>query len=149
MKRIPLTQEKFAIVDDDDFDLLSKHRWYLSSSGYANRHPKMVGGVRKGKILMHRVIIGASPGEICDHINRNRLDNRKSNLRTVSYSQNTLNSKIRKNNSSGSTGVVWHRRDKKWQARISVNGKRVQIGYFDNYDDAREAYNERRVKFLG
>jgi hypothetical protein len=139
--RIILTQGKYATVDKEDYEYFSKFKWYYSGN-YAVRHPKVVNGIRKGKISMHRVVLGSKDGEITDHINRNKLDNRKKNLRIVNNSQNTLNSPIRKSNHSSVTGVIFHKRDKKWQARISVGGKRIQLGYFTNLQEAKLAYEK-------
>lgn len=150
MKQIPLTQGKFALVDDEDFEELSKYRWYLSRSGYANRHPKMINGVRRGKISMHRQVMDMVPsGKMPDHINGNRIDNRKSNLRLATPSQNTINSSLYTNNTSGFKGVSWWNSANSYTARIQVNGKRLFLGYFKSVDDAARAYREAAIKHFG
>ena len=91
-------KEKFAIVDSNKFVLLSQFKWWLNDKGYAVTTQYLGGGRSNGKskkIRMHRLIIGATQGEVVDHINRNRLDNRKSNLRIVTYSENNINQEKR------------------------------------------------------
>ena len=130
MKEIPLSQNKIALIDDDDFPLISKYKWYFNN-GYALRHNKMVGGVRVGKIFMHKLVLNTPEGLVTDHINGNTLDNRKANLRAVSCFQNSWNSNIK--------GVSYHNRDKKWQVRVQNHGKRHQLGYFDTLESALQA----------
>lgn len=133
MKQIPLTQNKFAIVDDEDFDFLSKYKWYFTNSGYACHSAK--------KELMHCLIMG-NPIEDIDHINRNRLDNRKSNLRLATRSQNLFNRPKQKNNKSGFKGVTFDKYRLKWIAQCCLNGKLHHLGRFEWKKDAAEAYNK-------
>lgn len=98
---------------------------------------------------MHRVIIGAQPNQLVDHINRNKLDNRCSNLRIVTNSQNVINSSARANNSSGYKGVTWHKKNGKWQASVMVNYKRHHLGQFTNVVDAARVYNDACRKYFG
>jgi hypothetical protein len=87
---------------------------------------------------MHRQITGAVAGEETDHINRDGLDNRRRNLRIVTRSQNGFNRGIQCNNTSGEIGVVWHRRNKKWQAQAMIERKMRYLGQFSNKADAIE-----------
>lgn len=148
MKQIPLTQGKFAVVDDADFEWLNQWKWGFSS-GYARRLIWVKGG--KGKqiiVYMHRLIM--NPPDVCDHINGNRLDNRRSNLRNCTQGQNTMNrSVLNKNNTSRYRGVSWFKRDGIWHAQIYINRKNLHLGYFDKLIDAAKAYNVAAVKFYG
>src|SRR3990167_2096609 len=104
MKKIKLSQNKYALVDDSDFEFLNQWKWSLSSGGYAERQElKSLGGE---KIRMHRLIIGAKEGQQADHKNMNRIDNRRGNLRICTKSQNMMNCGRRKNNTSGYKGVI-------------------------------------------
>ena len=89
MKTIPLTQGKVAIVDDEDYTWLMQWKWH-SSYGYAMRRERTWSGKQKG-IFMHRVVNKTPLGLETDHINRNKLDNRKENLQSVTHQENTCN----------------------------------------------------------
>jgi hypothetical protein len=132
MKKIPLTRGKSAIVDDDDFEYLSQWKWWYTTRGYAVRQDK-------GKhIPMHRLINKTPAGFDTDHINRNKLDNRKENLRTVTRSQNFMNINPRKNNTSGCMGVQRCAKGG-WMARITLDYKRIYLGHFKDFKDAVNA----------
>lgn len=136
-KEIPLTQGKVAIVDDDDFERLSHHKWHISLKGYARRslhNPER-------KEYMHRVVIGASEDENVDHINRDRLDNRKCNLRLCSDRENCYN-RSKRSVTSQYKGVTWNKRNKKWQAQITIDGKNRYLGLFVDEADAARAYDK-------
>lgn len=120
MKKIQLTQGKFAIVDDEDFLELSKYKWYLSGNGYATRTSR--------HIRMHRVINSTPEGFDTDHINGDKLDNRRSNLRTATRSQNNFNTSPPKDNTSGTKGVWFSKRHSRWYAQIKVRGVRYNLG---------------------
>jgi len=135
MKTIPLTQGKVAIVDDEDFDNLIKYKWFLDN-GYAR------GRVNGKYIFMHRFIMKTKRGEIYDHINRNKLDNRKSNMRKCTYSQNAVNAKYNFHNKvSKYRGVCWSKEMSLWKASIRVNTKAIHLGFFENEIDAAKIYD--------
>lgn len=151
MRTIPLTQGKVAIVDDEDYEELSKHKWYATEKygkWYAVRHlPRQR---RKQKaIQMHRKIIGFPEGKDIDHINHNGLDNRRANLRICTRSQNKKNSLGYKNNSSGLNGVSWHKRDKRWEANIRKGGRLIHLGYFNDKDQAGRAVDKKAKELFG
>lgn len=148
MKKIMLTQNKFALVDDDDHETLSKHKWHFAdcgNTGYAKRYNP----TRKPTLLrMHNVILPLLEGYMCDHINGNGLDNRKSNLRLVTKSQNMMNRGLQKNSISGYVGVSKHKQGK-WRAYIKVNRKQIHIGMFTDKKEAAKAYNEAAKHYHG
>ena len=152
MKNIPLTQGKFAIVDDDSFEYLSQWKWcaiksskrfYAIRSVYRPyRYPLMV--------IMHRLILGVKDRKTqVDHIDRNGLHNWKGNLRIATHSENRRNEGLRDINSSGLKGVGWHKRIGKWQARLGFEYGRIHLGYFDDKWDAAKAYNEAASEHFG
>src|ERR1700733_2766731 len=118
-KLIPLTQDKFAIVDAEDYDRINKFKWRILQAGrkipkfYAVREIKDKSGKEVSE-LMHRVVIGASCGRGVDHRNNDGLDNRKSNLRKCSQSQNGANQVKRNNATSKFKGVCWITARKIW-----------------------------------
>lgn len=99
-----------------------------------------------GKYLyLHRVIFFYVHGylpDLIDHIDRNKLNNRVSNLREASKSENCLNSSKRITNTSGYKNVVWHKVAKKWRAQVTVNKKRVHVGLFDSPEEAYQALKD-------
>ena len=147
MKKIPLTQGKFAIVDNEDFDSLNQHKWFYNQ-GYAVRNSSLKNGKRK-ILLMHRVIVGIKNNDEVDHISGNTLDNRKNNLRTLNHFENCFNRIINKNNNSGYKGVFWHKLTEKWVAQIRLNRKAIHLGLFDLKEDAAKAYNNAAQKYFG
>jgi len=137
MKKILLTRGMVTMVDDEDFEQMNQWKWYCSASGYATRD---VGG-RKNKrhVWMHRLLNNTPEGLRTDHINQNKLDNRKINLRAVTGSQNGMNRGLNKNNTSGYKGVIWRNDIKKWRAMIKINYREVYLGCFKKIEEAVEA----------
>ncbi|HUX18998.1 MAG TPA: AP2 domain-containing protein [Acidithiobacillus sp.] len=144
MIEISLTQGQVALIDDEDFELVSKYTWYAhwnpkTKSFYARTNTRKVDG--KWPILqMHRLIMNAQPGEEVDHIHHSTLDNRKSELRLCTGSQNQHNRGLQTNNTSGYKGLCWFKQRQKWQANIMLNGKKKHLGYFTTPELAHEAY---------
>lgn len=127
-----------ALIDDDDFERVSKLAWWVTPQGYAVAKPPS--GSRKRKtISMHRLVINAPPGSEVDHINRNKLDNRKCNLRLCTHSENCRNKGKRRGCSSQHRGVSWNKRKGAWQVVIRVNGRLKWGGWFTSEDDAAKA----------
>lgn len=147
MKRIPLTQGKFAIVDDEDYEWLNQWKWTLNRCGKDGKY-LYAGREANGKqIRMHRQILGLTKNdpEMADHINHNGLDNRKCNVRICSNQQNQANSKRKNVGSSKYLGVRWH--NNKWAA--SIGKKRSHIGYYKNEIDAAKAYDKKAKELFG
>ena len=135
MKKIELTKGQFAMVDDDDFEELSKHKWWVGSGGYAAREVSL--GTKDGKhlrktVLMHRQILKAPDGMDVDHANHNKLDNRKSNIRLATRSQNKANALVKtRKQSELPMGVTYNpslRSKKKFMARVCKDGKSYFVG---------------------
>lgn len=140
MKKIPLTQGKFAIVDDADFEWLNQWKWCYDR-GYASRGIWSKETKKVKRQSMHRLIMGNLDSFI-DHINGDALDNRRVNLRPVTASQNAINRKTRSDNNTGQKGVRFRHQYNLWQARICKNGKRVSLGHFKTKEEAIRAYKE-------
>jgi len=143
---IPLTQGCHAIVDSENISLLNTHRWCTSVIGNLRYAKRKV----KGKVvLMHREIMNAPAGMQIDHINGNGLDNRKANLRVCTVSQNQQNSTKRAHCSSKFKGVALSKNQKKWMARICINGKKIYIGRYKSEFEAAEAYDNKAIELFG
>lgn len=139
MKKIKLTKNKFAIVDNEDYEWLKHLEWQYHSAGYAICN----------HLLMHRLILKPNRAQDIDHIDGNRLNNQKSNLRIAPKFHNHWNRKKRANTSSQFKGVCWSKRDKKWTARIIYKGKRICLGNFLDEYDAAKAYDLQAKKLFG
>jgi hypothetical protein len=100
-------------------------------------------------ILLHRFITGCPDGKIVDHKNGNTLDNRRSNLRICTKTENNRNRRKNKNNTSGYKGVFWDDYHKKWSVSIKNKGRRVYLGLFDDPQKAYEAYVAASQKYHG
>lgn len=131
-----------AIIDLEDICLVKDLKWNYAI-GYAYNH--------KNKIHLHNFILNRTPDKkaTVDHINRNRLDNRKSNLRIVDYKLNGFNKGKQSNNTSGYVGVSWDKAKKKWEAHIKVNRKKKFLGYFDDIENAVTTRKEAEIKYYG
>ena len=142
MKEIQLTQGKVALVDDCYFEKLNQFKWFAQKGKitfYARRMLPAING-KQGMINMHHEIIGRpSKGLMSDHEDGNGLNNQRYNLRFVTNRQNSQNKKNIKT-SSIYPGVGWHKKGKKWNARIQVNGKVKSLGLFADERKAFEAY---------
>lgn len=143
MKKVYLSgkhSDKFVLVDNIDFEWVSARKWYLHDKGYAinNKHARM-----------HRLINKTPKGLQTDHDNGNKLDNRRSNLRTCNNSENHYNIKRMSNNTSGHKGISWSKAAKKWHAYINKDSKRTYLGIFDNKDEAIRVYQKAAKELHG
>jgi len=148
MIHIPLSRNKVAIVDDKDYELLSKHKWSVSSAGYAKR------SIKKGKdqktIYLHRFIMNVPQDMEIDHINGDRLDNRKWNLRICTAHENRMNTgNVRENKTSKYKGVCWDKIRKKWFSQITVRNKCIKLGRYNDEIDAAMVYDKMAIRYFG
>lgn len=127
-------------IDNDDLEKCNKLTWHYAK----NKDSKYIQTRIKGKMIkLHRYVMNMNNSNlVVDHINRNPLDNRKSNLRICSYKENSFNKSIRVDNTSGIPGVSFHKTNKKWRAKIKYNNLTIHLGYFE---DINEALINRRV----
>jgi hypothetical protein len=146
--KLPLRNNRFTLIDDSDLPLVSEHRLYFNAgNGYVYAHRKVDG--KKIDTPIHRLLLQPPTGLVCDHINGDKLDNRRANLRVTTQSNNRRNSVGKRTNTSGFKGVVWAAFNNKWRAQIFPNGKTVSIGYFDDPAEAARAYDARARQLYG
>ena len=151
MKQIPLSQGKFALLDDDDFEYLSKFKWCVSKSNCGRkfyvmrRLSKNQGGRTQA---MHRLICGCvhDKNVVVDHIDGNSLNNQKSNLRVCTRAENSRNADKPVNNTSGYKGVYWDKSKKKWTAQIKFEKATIPLGRYHDKIEAARAYNTASIK---
>lgn len=151
MKKIPLTQGKFALVDDVDYDWLNQWKWcaYKDKNTYYARRSSTING-KQVTVMMHREILNLKHrnGKQTDHIDGNGLNNQRFNLRVCNNQQNCFNKSPRKKSSSRFKGVVWGKSIKKWHARITFNGNLIHIGYYQNDVEAARAYDGMAKRYF-
>ena len=148
MKEISLTKGKVAIVDDEDFEYLNQWKWSFDGS-YATRskHIKINKNKYKSKkVYLHHLLVDRSNGVI-DYKKRNKLDNRRLNVRVVSVASNIRNGKLRKNNKSGITGVYFDKNKHKWLSQIMVNKKHISLGAYESKELAIKAREQGENKY--
>ena len=138
MKRIPLYKKKiivdYAVVDDEDYEIVSLMKWRKSPRGYA---------VAKRSELMHRIIMNPDSGLYIDHINHDKLDNRRANLRVVTQKMNMANRVLNKNNKTGVKGVQFFRN----KYRVFIGAK--YVGVYRTIEEASQAYEEAFKEHFG
>jgi len=146
MKFIELTAGKFALVDDEDFEMVNALNWnanFQHTTWYARAWQK------PKRILMHRLIMGVTDsGILVDHRNHDGLDNRRNNLRIASKADNCRNKSHRNGTSSKYHGVCWHKATNKWITKICVDYTDIHLGIFEKEEDAALAYNVAAVKYF-
>lgn len=148
MKEIELKQTRSnikltALVDDDDYEELNKYKWHVNYKGYAKKG-------RRGESpasTMHAMIVSVPIGMECDHINGDRRDNRRANLRVCTSNENMMNKKVYKNNKTGYKGVNFQ--GGKFHASICLLGNKIHLGCFKTVEDAAKKYDEKAKELFG
>lgn len=152
MPTIALTRGCEAIVGDEDTDLCAL-TWFVDRTGYARRNVRVSG--QHTTLLLHRIVLERTlgraliAGELCDHINGQRLDNRRENLRVVSPLENARNKGRSRTNSSGVKGVSWNTAKGKWVAQICVDYHKITLCITDDRAEAEAAYNAAAEQYFG
>ena len=155
MKKIPLTQGKFALVDDEDFEYLNQFKWFAQKDKldfYACRQIKVEKGKqRQTKVSMSRDIMKPSKGMQVDHIDGNGLNNQRTNLRICTNAENTKNKEKHKKSKSGFKGVQHNPKKckKQWEVYIRCNYKSIYVGSYLSREEAAHAYDEAAKKYFG
>lgn len=140
-----------TIIDDEDYNRLVGYGWIHGALGYAIY---AIGGRKNRRMLyLHREVMQAKGGQEIDHVNGDKLDNRKINLRFVNSSQNKMNRKLQSNNISGFRGVYWHAKAGKWAIEIQHNKKKHYLGLHDTKDQAieiaKDFYQKNNPEYRG
>ena len=143
---IPLTRDRFAIVDAEDYEELNEYTWHIRRAQRTE-----YAGTNEGKkyILMHRLLLGAPAGVVVDHRDGNGLNNRKSNLRLCSHQENMYNQRPRLGTTSRFKGVHLIKKTKKYAAKIQKDGKRYCLGSFDDEIEAAVVYDIKAMELFG
>lgn len=146
MKQILLTRGLVAIVDDQDYQRLSRFKWYAAcfqGTFYAVHKDRK----DPGAILIHRLVLYAPRGMEVDHRNGDTLDNRRQNLRLATHAQNLRNRGLVRTNTNGYKGIRFCKQTRRWHAQIMFKGKYYHLGCFDTPELAAKEYN-RAAKLL-
>lgn len=154
MKEIKLSLGKVALVDDSDYDVLSKYKWRAFKNGnsyYARMFIYFDNWNKSVPLQMHRIIMGAdSDKDIIDHKDCNGLNNQRNNLRLCTRTQNAYNKKKSDNpKSSKFKGVYLSTSENKWRALIQVKNQKISLGKFDDEISAAIAYNKKAIEIHG
>ena len=154
MKKIKLTQRQYAIVDDADYEELSKYKWHAHRRKTGIFYALRWSARKKGKrhlIQMSREILGLKKGDPrqADHVNHITLDNRRDNIRICTNQQNQQNQKPSLNTTSQYKGVYWCKQKKRWHARIKINRESKYLGLFTKEKYAAQAYNLAAKRHFG
>jgi hypothetical protein len=146
---IPLTRGQFAIIDAEDADRLVQYKWSVSTVGYALRFRRKSDVPGSTTVWLHREILPDVPDELeVDHINGNKLDCRRANLRPATRSENNMNKTVAHPSKSGYRGVAWHNPSRSWFARVTKQRKPVFAEFFPTAEEAARAYDKAaRIHF--
>jgi len=137
--------DKVAIVDRCDFKRLEKYAWRITNYGYV-----VTGNPKRGTFrFLHHLVVGRTLGLDADHRDRNKLNNRRNNLRIATRSQNEANKGLRRDSTTKLKGVSFFKRDGTFRAQIGFDGRKMHIGYFDTPKQAAIAYDAEATKLFG
>jgi len=143
VRRIAMSGGQFVLVDAADYEWLSRYTWSCNDSGYALRREK------GKKILMHRQIMQPPDGMLVDHIDGNKRNNCRCNLRVCTRQENSHNRAKRIGSSSRFKGVRYYKDRDKWRAEIWFHGQHLGLGTFDDEVEAARAYDRKAVECFG
>lgn len=138
MKYIELKNGGQVKVDDEDFEWLNEFSWRLNPWGYAETRKQK--DLKRETLKMHRLINKTPKGFSTDHINHDKLDNRKSNLRTVTQKENSMNARPQKGHKF--KGTHYNKVEKYWVSYITINGKKTYLGVYATEEEAALVYNK-------
>lgn len=133
--------------DIEDYELIKEYCWREETKGYIRT--SVIVNDEEVSLCLHRLVMNAQPDELVDHVKHRKYDNRKSQLRIVNNSQNTMNSKPNSRNTSGVPGVCRRKDTQKWVARITINGDRLYLGTFLSFDEAVIARKNAEKIYFG
>lgn len=146
-KTIKLTKGKTSLIDSEDFERVSQHKWFARKYQHSDKFG-VLGKVNGKMIYLHRFIINPPDKSLIDHINGNPLDNRKSNLRLATHAQNLYNRKTK--NKTGYKGVQpCNSKKNPFMAYIKIQGKRVHLGQFKTAEEAARVYDTKAKEVQG
>ena len=129
--------------DPEDEELVRRHTWVLSKRGY------IITSVNRKKVCLHRMLIPADRGFDIDHINGDKLDNRRCNLRVCTHQQNTFNQKCRCTNTSGYMGVSKHKAANKYEAYINLSARKIYLGLYETAEEAARVRDRAALFYYG
>lgn len=147
VRSITLSGGMVALVDAMDFEALSERRWFVQGRKWQYAACNAPSDHGK-KFLMHRIVVGALPGQIVDHINGDTLDNRRCNLRICTNQQNTSNGRTR-GGTSRFKGVYWNKASNAWRAHIMHNYRKLNLGNYATEEEAGRAYDAAALRLFG
>lgn len=134
----------YAVVDEEDYERVKHLRWMLTKKGYVTYRPDM-----HTHVMLHNLVMNVPNSSGVDHIDRDKLNNQKHNLRITTNSIQGQNRGRFKNNSTGFRGVSYHKGHNKFQASIKFNYQAIHIGYFETKEEAARAYDKMAITLFG
>lgn len=135
------------LVDDDDYEGLARYTWWITVHGYVNTKKRKKG--KQHNYYMHRMIMSPPVDLEVDHINGNKADNRRANLRIVTHAQNKQNQhRAQSNSRSGVRGAFWDKARREYRVEIRIDGKKIVIGYFKTLEEADTAAKAARREYM-
>ncbi len=147
MKKISLTQGKFAQIDDLDYEIVKNYKWHASKCGKVSYAAHKFYSLEGSKtVYMHRMLFPLIKEGQIDHIDGNGLNNQRENLRVCTISQNKQNVGLTKSNTSGFKGVSYHKMGKKWQVKIRIGKENRYLGLFNTKEEAGEVYRKASLE---